>query len=413
MKIEPQSLTTSEVAPDGNTVKVARKHRRQGSAGTAPGFQQSEVGGAGHDIAGPADPGPSHPLRRPLAPIRLSAGVLERGAIIRSKNRNGDAVHHGRVQRVLLDAGRAAARAGRPPFFPPFSPPPPPPPPPPGADFVHFSTRSVAVVLTTLSTPGPFPLPPSSSVMHPADPPSRSAMWHSRIWACWRRSWSGKGGTSRSAKRLSMISAIVRSGTPSLSSLSAAPIRVYETDPRIRCRVGTGAARIPGLRTIFHAKDLPWQPAHGQGAWRTGLQRAGQGNRLGRDRPRGRGQVILPGRSRRRGRGRSAPGMETPSICLRMPGGWRRTLHCQNQAFAYRGNALALQFHLEADPRRLEQWYVGHAAELATAKVSVRELRAEALRHKDGLAPRADRVFGNWLRRISVSNMRRQPKVKA
>ena len=87
--------------------------------------------------------------------------------------------------------------------------------------------------------------------------------------------------------------------------------------------------------------------------------------------------------------------------------------HYQNQAFAYGRNALALQFHLEADPRQLEEWYVGHAAELAAAKVSVRDLKAETLRHKDGLATRADRVFGNWLRQIGVSNLRRQPKVKA
>ena len=48
----------------------------------------------------------------------------------------------------------------------------------------------------------------------------------------------------------------------------------------------------------------------------------------------------------------------------------------ENQAFACGTNALALQFHLEADPRQLEEWYVGHAVELASAKISVQELRA-------------------------------------
>jgi GMP synthase (glutamine-hydrolysing) len=62
--------------------------------------------------------------------------------------------------------------------------------------------------------------------------------------------------------------------------------------------------------------------------------------------------------------------------------------HYQNQAFAHGRNALALQFHLEADPHGLEQWYVGHAAELGHAKMSVAALRAET-------------VFSRWLGELS------------
>jgi GMP synthase (glutamine-hydrolysing) len=76
--------------------------------------------------------------------------------------------------------------------------------------------------------------------------------------------------------------------------------------------------------------------------------------------------------------------------------------HYQNQAFAYGRNALGLQFHLEADPSRLEQWYVGHAAELAGAKVSVAELRAATAKFADGVASQADRIFTRWLREISA-----------
>jgi GMP synthase (glutamine-hydrolysing) len=85
----------------------------------------------------------------------------------------------------------------------------------------------------------------------------------------------------------------------------------------------------------------------------------------------------------------------------------------ENQAFAYGRNALALQFHLEADPRQLEEWFVGHTVELAAAGVSVTDLRAATQRHRAGLALRADRVFGGWLAQISPLGLRFQPKVKA
>jgi GMP synthase (glutamine-hydrolysing) len=76
--------------------------------------------------------------------------------------------------------------------------------------------------------------------------------------------------------------------------------------------------------------------------------------------------------------------------------------HYENQAFAYGRNALALQFHLEADPRQLEEWYVGHAVELAAAKVSIPELRVATSKRADGLSSRADRVFTPWLREITT-----------
>jgi GMP synthase (glutamine-hydrolysing) len=87
-----------------------------------------------------------------------------------------------------------------------------------------------------------------------------------------------------------------------------------------------------------------------------------------------------------------------------LPKGARRlasNAHYENQAFAYGRNALALQFHLESDPRQLEEWYVGHAVELAAAKVPVTELRAATLKHADGLASQASRVFTRWLREIA------------
>ena len=72
----------------------------------------------------------------------------------------------------------------------------------------------------------------------------------------------------------------------------------------------------------------------------------------------------------------------------------------ENQAFAHGRAALALQFHLEADPRQLEEWYVGHAVELAAAGVSVNQLRAATQAIARGLRAQAETVFGRWLHEI-------------
>ena len=88
-----------------------------------------------------------------------------------------------------------------------------------------------------------------------------------------------------------------------------------------------------------------------------------------------------------------------------LPGGAQRlasNAHYENQAFAYGRNALGLQFHLEADPRQLEEWYVGHAVELAAAKISVAELRAATSKRANGLAEQANRIFTRWLREITL-----------
>lgn len=85
----------------------------------------------------------------------------------------------------------------------------------------------------------------------------------------------------------------------------------------------------------------------------------------------------------------------------------------ENQAFAHGRHALALQFHLEADPRQLEEWYVGHAVELAAANVAVTDLRAQTQRHRADLLAQAERAFGQWLHQIAPFENERLPKVEA
>ena len=75
--------------------------------------------------------------------------------------------------------------------------------------------------------------------------------------------------------------------------------------------------------------------------------------------------------------------------------------HYENQAFSVGSRALALQFHLEADPATLEAWYVGHATELGVAGVSIAALRADASALSDRLASQAQRIFSPWLDRLA------------
>lgn len=79
------------------------------------------------------------------------------------------------------------------------------------------------------------------------------------------------------------------------------------------------------------------------------------------------------------------------------------TAHCPQQAFEIGEHALALQFHLEADPHRIEQWLVGHAAELGAAGIDPRELRRQAAECAEQLLAASRAVFGAWLDGLPVA----------
>ncbi|WP_367373441.1 glutamine amidotransferase [Pseudomonas lini] len=68
-----------------------------------------------------------------------------------------------------------------------------------------------------------------------------------------------------------------------------------------------------------------------------------------------------------------------------------------HQAFAVGRNVLGLQFHLEADVRKLEQWLVGHASELAQAGITPCALRDAAAAVGDRLTHAAHAVLSDWL----------------
>lgn len=73
-----------------------------------------------------------------------------------------------------------------------------------------------------------------------------------------------------------------------------------------------------------------------------------------------------------------------------------------NQAFARGPQVLGLQFHIEADTRRIEHWLVGHASELNQAGIDPRLLRTEARQLATRLSSAAAAVFGRWLDQLEA-----------
>lgn len=90
---------------------------------------------------------------------------------------------------------------------------------------------------------------------------------------------------------------------------------------------------------------------------------------------------------------------EIPAGATRLAG----TPVCGNQAFGVERHVLARQCHLEADPRRIERWLVGHACELAQAGIDPCTLRAEAQALQSDLPLVAQAVFASWLDGIEAA----------
>ncbi len=73
------------------------------------------------------------------------------------------------------------------------------------------------------------------------------------------------------------------------------------------------------------------------------------------------------------------------------------TAHCPVQAFARGPAQLALQFHLETEPARLEAWLVGHTVELGKAGIDPRTLRDQARALGPALRETGNTVLARWL----------------
>ncbi|MFN7443821.1 MAG: glutamine amidotransferase [Curvibacter sp.] len=73
------------------------------------------------------------------------------------------------------------------------------------------------------------------------------------------------------------------------------------------------------------------------------------------------------------------------------------TPHCPHQAFLVGAHALALQFHLEVDPRCFEKWLIGHTGDLRRAGTSINALRASAKLQRIGPGGVVGRLLSDWL----------------
>ena len=68
-----------------------------------------------------------------------------------------------------------------------------------------------------------------------------------------------------------------------------------------------------------------------------------------------------------------------------------------HQAFRAGAGQLALQFHAEADAARMEHWLMGHACELAVARLDVAAIREDARVLGGRAAAAGPDFFRRWL----------------
>ncbi len=84
---------------------------------------------------------------------------------------------------------------------------------------------------------------------------------------------------------------------------------------------------------------------------------------------------------------------ELPANAVRLAS----TPGCPNQAFSVGPNLLGLQFHIEVDPARIEQWLVGHTVELGKAGLDPRDLRRQAATLGRATAEKGQAALAGWL----------------
>lgn len=79
-----------------------------------------------------------------------------------------------------------------------------------------------------------------------------------------------------------------------------------------------------------------------------------------------------------------------------------------NQGFVYGENILALQFHVEVQPQRIEEWLVGHACEVSGLEVTgleknaVNRIREDTKIHAPILQELAKEMWHDWISNLVI-----------
>lgn len=73
------------------------------------------------------------------------------------------------------------------------------------------------------------------------------------------------------------------------------------------------------------------------------------------------------------------------------------TAVCPHQAFSQGPNLLGIQFHIEADPKDIEAWLIGHAVELSMAGCDPRVIRNDTTHFGTQLRDAATKTLSEWL----------------
>ena len=77
------------------------------------------------------------------------------------------------------------------------------------------------------------------------------------------------------------------------------------------------------------------------------------------------------------------------------------TENCLNQAFSFRNNILALQFHPEVTQHGMEKWFIGHIGEIMqTEGVSVEQLRRDTHLYANRLEIQGELFFNSWFNKV-------------